>query len=82
MPEQDYPDIYADGFSVTVTPVSAILTLTRVQPSGEPGKHQDPHEIVGRVRVPPAMAQAIASAFTQMAAQVAALKATEASAKH
>jgi hypothetical protein len=69
----DYPDIYADGFSVTVNPVSATITLTRTQPTGEPGHHEEPTEIVGRVRLSPVMAKAIADTFNQVAAQAAAM---------
>ncbi len=62
----DYPDIYADGFSLTAGPFGVTLTLTRTQPTTEPGPHQDAGEIVGRVRLSPALAKAIADGFGQV----------------
>lgn len=59
----DYPDIYADGFSVTAGRFGVTLTLLRSEPTGEPGAHDDPREIVGRVRLSPNLAQAIADAL-------------------
>lgn len=59
----DYPDIYADGFSVTAGRFGVTLTLLRSEPTGEPGAHDDPREVVGRVRLSPNLAQAIAEAL-------------------
>ncbi len=67
----DYADVYADGFSITAGPFGVTLTLTRSQPTGEPGPHEDPTEIVGRVRLSTNLARAIADAFQQMAAAAA-----------
>jgi hypothetical protein len=78
----DYPDIYADGFSVTVSPVSATLTLTRTQPTGQPGNHEEPTEVVGRVRLSPVMAKAIADALNQLAAQATMLATQQSAAKN
>lgn len=64
----DYPDIYVDGFSVTVGPGGCTLTLRRTQPTGEPGTHQDPGEIVGRVRMSPFIMKALAQALAQAVA--------------
>jgi hypothetical protein len=64
----DYPDIYADGFSVTVGPGGCTLTLRLTQPTGEPGTHQDPGDIVGRVRMSPFIMRALAQALSQAAA--------------
>ena len=33
----DFPDIYADGFSVSAGRFGVTLTLTRSEPTGEPG---------------------------------------------
>ncbi len=63
----DYPDIYADGFSVTAGPFGVTLTLVRSQPTGEPGPHQEPSEIVARIRLSPALARKIADVFAQVA---------------
>jgi hypothetical protein len=46
----DCPDVYADGFSVTVGPFGVTLTLSLSQPTGAPGPHEDPTEVVARVR--------------------------------
>jgi hypothetical protein len=62
----DYPDIYADGFSLTAGPFGITLTLTRTEPSLEPGPHQDPGQIVGRIRLSAALARAIVEGFTQV----------------
>jgi hypothetical protein len=56
----DYPDIYADGFAVTAGRFGVTLTLYRSEPSGEPGVHDDPKEIVGRIRFSPNLAKAVA----------------------
>lgn len=59
----DYPDIYADGFSVSAGRFGVTLTLTRSEPTGEPGTHEDPREIVGRVRFSPNLAKAVADSL-------------------
>ena len=46
----DYPDLYADGFSLTAGPFGVTVTLHRSDPTGEAGPHQDPNVVVGRVR--------------------------------
>ena len=56
----DYPDIYADGFSLTTGRFGVTLTLLRSDPSGEPGVHDDARHIVGRIRLSPNLAKAIA----------------------
>ena len=63
----DHPDIYADGFSLTAGPFGVTLTLTRTEPSLEPGPHQEVGAIVGRVRLSPTLAKAIVDAFGQIA---------------
>jgi hypothetical protein len=64
----DYPDIYADGFSLTVGPFGITLTLTRTEPTLEAGPHQDAALIVGRVRLSQALARAITDGFAQLVA--------------
>jgi hypothetical protein len=56
----DFPDLYADGFSVTAGRFGVTITLYRSEPTGNPGVHDDPKQIVGRVRLSPALAKAIA----------------------
>lgn len=67
----DYPDIYADGFSLTAGPFGITLTLTRTEPTLAPGPHQDPGQIVGRVRMSQPLARAIMDAFAQVSAAAA-----------
>lgn len=67
----DYPDIYADGFSLTTGPFGVTLTLTRSQPTLEPGPHQDPGEIVARVRLSHPLTRAIVDAFAQLSVAAA-----------
>jgi hypothetical protein len=64
----DPPDIYADGFGLTAGPFGVTLTLHRSMPTGEAGPHQDPVEIVARIRLSAALARAIADAFAQASA--------------
>ena len=59
----DYPDIYADGFSITAGRFGVTLTLLRSDPTGEPGVHDDPRQIVGRIRLSPNLAKAIAESL-------------------
>jgi len=49
MPE--FPDVYADGFSLTAGPYGLTITFTHVVPTGEPGPHEDPAEPVVRLRI-------------------------------
>lgn len=63
----DYPDIYADGFSLTAGPFGVTLTLTRTEPTLEPGPHQEVGEIVARVRLSQGLAKAIVDGFGQIA---------------
>ena len=71
----DYPDIYADGFSVTAGRFGVTLTLLRSDPSGEPGVHDDARVVVGRVRMSPNLAQAVADTLGK--SLVAATSATQ-----
>ncbi len=67
----DYPDIYADGFSLTAGPFGVTLTLTRTEPTLEPGPHQEAGQIVGRVRLSQPLARAIMDGFAQLSAAAA-----------
>jgi hypothetical protein len=64
----DYPDVYADGFSMTAGPFGVTLTLHRSDPTGEPGPHQDPNVTVGRVRLSRELAAVLADQLTKMLA--------------
>lgn len=67
----DFPDIYADGYAISAGPFGVTLTLHRSEPSGEPGPHQEPSEIVGRIRLSQPLARAIADALLQTMAAAA-----------
>jgi hypothetical protein len=61
----DYPDLYADGFSLTVGPFGLVLTLRRVNPpeTTGAGRRQGPlpQETVGRIRMSGPLAQDLAN---------------------
>lgn len=61
----DYPDVFADGFSISANPLAITLTLTRSDPTGEPGVHEEPRSIVARVRLSPGMAAALGDALSE-----------------
>ncbi len=61
----DYPDVFADGFSISANPLAVTLTLTRSEPTGEPGVHEEPRSIVARVRLSPGMAAGLGAALSQ-----------------
>ena len=61
----DHPDVFADGFSISANPLAVTLTLTRSEPTGEPGVHEEPRSIVARVRLSPGMAGRLGSALSQ-----------------
>jgi hypothetical protein len=62
----DYPDIYADGFSVSAGQFGVALTLNRSEPSGEPGPHAEPTVIVARIRMNQNLAKTIADTLNQL----------------
>lgn len=78
----DYPDIYADGFSLTAGPFGVTMTLNRSMPTGEPGPHQEPVEIVARIRLSVALAKAISDAFAEVSAASAQAVQTVSDKKH
>jgi hypothetical protein len=62
----DHPDIYADGFSISAGQFGVTLTLRRSEPTGEPGHHEEPSEIVARIRMSQNLAKAIGGALDQI----------------
>ncbi len=72
----DVPDIFGDGFSLTVGPFGVIVTVTRVVPpasgAGVTAHGPLPTEPVGRFRLSHGMAQELASRITQLLQQQAA----------
>ena len=62
----DYPDLYADGFSLTAGPFGVTVTLQRSDPTGEAGPHQDPNVVVGRIRISRELSKVLADQLQQM----------------
>jgi len=70
----DFPDVYADGYAISAGPYGVTLTLHRSEPTGEPGPHAEPTQIVARLRFNHVLGKAIAEALLQtMAASAQAL---------
>lgn len=68
----DYPDIYADNVAVGVTPFGVTITLVRSEPSVEPGPQAGvTNQIVGRIRLSPSLATALAEVITKTMGQAA-----------
>jgi hypothetical protein len=77
----DYPDVSADGFTLTVGPFGVLVTFTHVLPpepanaiQGQPQINASPLPVepVARVRLNPGIAQQLAATITQMIQQQAA----------
>ncbi len=66
-----HPDVYADGFSISAGQFGLTLTLTRTEPTGEPGAHQEPAIVVARVRMNQNLARAVSESMSQMLAAAA-----------
>jgi hypothetical protein len=76
----DYPDVAADGFSLTVGPFGVLMTFTHVVPpepsegiAGQPRVNTVPLPVepVARVRLSPAAAQELATKIMQIIQQQA-----------
>jgi hypothetical protein len=79
----DFPDVYADGYAISAGPYGVTLTLHRSEPTGEPGPHAEPTQIVARMRFNHTLGKAIADALLQtMAASAQALPPTSQGIKH
>jgi hypothetical protein len=64
----DYPDVYADGFSLSGGVYGLTLTFTLSQPTGEPGAHEEPTSPVVRVRLGRELARTLMDTLGQMLA--------------
>jgi hypothetical protein len=64
----DFPDVYAETLSITAGPFGCILTFSHILPTGDPGPHADPNEMVARVRLSPAVAKALIEGLQAMMA--------------
>jgi len=67
----EYPDVYADGYSLSSGPFGCALTLLRSEPSLAPGSPHVPSEVVARVRLSAQLAKAISDALAHAVAQSA-----------
>jgi hypothetical protein len=64
----DYPDIYADGFSLSAGSFGVTLTFSLSQPNGDPGPHEEPTQPVVRVRFGRELAKTLAEHLNKMLA--------------
>jgi hypothetical protein len=78
----DYPDVYADGFSLSAGPFGVTVTFTPSLPSDESGPHEEPTEPILRSRLSVALAKAISDAFQQVSAAAAQAGQTSTTIKH
>jgi hypothetical protein len=78
----DYPDFYADGIGVSVSPFGLTVTFQLTQPSLEPGARVEASEIVGRVRMTPALAKVLAQGLNDALNQLANLQPPETKVQH
>jgi hypothetical protein len=74
----DYPDIYADGFSVTAGPMGVTLTMTLSNPNTQPGRQQNmPVNPVVRLRMSPALADDLSKVLATSMAQAKTMNAQQ-----
>ena len=78
----DYPDFFADGFSLTVGPFGVVITFQLSQPTLEPGPHVDPGIVIARARMTPALAKALAQGLNDAVAQQATVQQPETTVRH
>ena len=78
----DYPDFFADGFSLTVGPFGVVITFQLTQPTLEPGPHVDPGVVIARARMTPALAKALAQGLNDAVAQQATVQQAETTVRH
>jgi hypothetical protein len=64
----EYPDIYADGYSLSFGPFGGTVTLLRSEPPLDPGSPHMPSEVVARVRLSAPLATAISEALARAVA--------------
>lgn len=80
MPE--FPDVYADGFSLTAGQYGVTLTFTHVLPTGEPRPHEEPTEPVVRLRMGRELAKTLQESLSQFLAATAQQPPVSATTKH
>lgn len=78
----DFPDLYTDGFTISVSPFGVTLTFQLSQPSLEPGPHVDAGVIVARVRMSPALANALSQGLGDAVAQQASVQPGDSGVRH
>jgi len=78
----DYPDFFADGFSLTVGPFGVVITFQLSQPTLEPGPHVDEGIVIARARMTPALAKALAQGLNDAVAQQGNVQPGETTVRH
>jgi len=78
----DYPDFFADGFSLTVGPFGVVITFQLSQPTLEPGPHVDAGIVIARARMTPALAKALAQGLNDSVTQQANIQPGETTVRH
>jgi hypothetical protein len=68
MPE--YPDIYADGVSISASAFGMTITFNVSEPTGIPGTEAAPTRNVARIRMSPALASFVAEGLRQAVANL------------
>lgn len=64
----EYPDIYADGYSLSAGPFGCTLTLLRSEPPLDSRGLQVPSEVVARLRLSAPLAKAVSEALARAVA--------------
>ena len=78
----DYPDFFADGFSLTVGPFGVVITFQLSQPTLEPGPHVDAGIVIARARMTPALAKALAQGLNDSVAQQGNVQPSDGTVRH
>jgi hypothetical protein len=65
----DYPDIYVDGMAISLGTFGITVTLQLSDPSNEPGAYSGVSNVVGRIRMTPALARVMGQALIDAANQ-------------
>lgn len=61
----DYPDVYADGITITVNPLGIAVTFTRSDPATPGVTETEGRDIVARARLPRQVAEGLQTVLQQ-----------------
>jgi hypothetical protein len=61
----DYPDVYADGLTITVSPIGVVFTFTRTDPAIPNVSESEQVVAVSRIRLARPVAEAVRDLLTQ-----------------